>query len=119
MNKNVYIKKGQIVWCKLDGDGSEQKGLRPCVVVQNNIGNRYSPTTIVVPLTTRRTSKLLPTHLFIKGKDIGLDLDSIILTEQIRIIDKSKIINITDYGLSAYLIKELNRKMIISLDIIS
>lgn len=117
MNKS--IKKGQVVWCMLDGDGSEQQGLRPCVVVQNNTGNRFSPTTIVVPLTTRNNSKMLPTHLSIKSCEAGLGLDSTVLTEQIRIIDKKKIRSATKYKLSPYLIAEIDRKILISLGISS
>lgn len=70
--------------------GSEQGGIRPVIVVQNNIGNNKSPTTIVVPVTSRFRKPLLPTHVKIKGD--CLPKKSIALVEQMRTIDKSRII---------------------------
>lgn len=72
------------------GYSSEQGGIRPAVVVQNNIGNRYSPTTIVVPVTSRQTKAHIPTHVSIKGDCFSKK--SIALTEQVVTIDKRRII---------------------------
>lgn len=86
------IKKGDIYYASLNPIiGSEQSGNRPVVIVQNNIGNKYSPTVLIAPITSKVNSKPnLPTHIFIKknGKIIH---DSIILIEQIRVIDKQRL----------------------------
>jgi mRNA interferase MazF len=87
------IKRGEIYYAKLGASiGSEQGGTRPVLIVQNDVGNKYSPTTIVVALTTSRNKKKLPTHVLIRNnKRNGLNSDSTALCEQIRTIDKSKI----------------------------
>ena len=72
------------------GFGSEQGGIRPAVIVQNNIGNKYSPTTIVVPVTSRQTKAHIPTHVRIKGA--CFTKKSLALTEQVVTIDKRRII---------------------------
>ena len=69
---------------------SEQGGVRPAVIVQNNIGNKYSPTTIVVPVTSRQTKAHIPTHVRVKGA--CLTKKSLALTEQVATIDKRRII---------------------------
>jgi len=81
------IKRGEIYYIDLSPtQGSEQGGLRPCVIVQNDKGNEHAPTTIVVPLTTQSKRKL-PTHVSVReGKKLSLAL-----CEQIRTIDKSRI----------------------------
>lgn len=92
MTDKKEIEKGDIYYASLDPIiGSEQSGNRPVVVVQNNIGNKYSPTVLIAPITSKVNSKPnLPTHIFIKknGKIIH---DSIILIEQIRVIDKQRL----------------------------
>ena len=72
------------------GYGSEQGGVRPAVVVQNDIGNKYSPTTIVVPVTSRQTKAHIPTHVRIKGACFSKK--SLALTKQVVTIDKRRII---------------------------
>ena len=85
------IKRGDIYKADLSPVvGSEQGGIRPVVIVQNNMGNRYSPTIIVVPITTRLNKKNLPTHTKINNS--SLLKESIALMEQIRTIDKSRLI---------------------------
>ena len=85
------IKRGDIYKADLSPVvGSEQGGIRPVVIVQNNMGNRYSPTIIVVPITTRLNKKNLPTHT--KLNNSNLLKESIALMEQIRTIDKSRLI---------------------------
>ena len=87
------MKRGDIYYADLGNVvGSEQTGIRPVVVIQNNIGNRYSKTVIVLPVTSRNKNKL-PTHVSIAGNKYGLEKDSIILAEQIRTIDKSRLIS--------------------------
>lgn len=85
------IKRGQIYYCYLDGNrGSEQGGgLRPCLIIQNDKGNKFSPTTIIAPLTSRKTKANLPTHCWIKAE--GLPLTSLVELEQIRCIDKTRL----------------------------
>lgn len=69
--------------------GSEQKGVRPVLILQNDIGNKYSPTVLIAPISTKK-DKLLPTHVLIKQFD-KLRPDSIVMLEQIRVIDKSRL----------------------------
>ena len=71
---------------------SEQGGIRPVVVVQNDIGNRYSPTIIVLPITSELKKVNMPTHCMLrKSPDNGLSTDSMVLAEQVRVIDKSRL----------------------------
>lgn len=72
--------------------GSEQGGIRPVLVVQNNVGNTYSPTVITAAITSRDTKKKLPTHIGIKHRN-GLPKNSTILLEQVRTIDKARLKN--------------------------
>ena len=90
MERKYY--RGEMYFAQLgDGIGSEQKGRRPVVIIQNDIGNTYSPTLIVAAITSEIYGKpQLPTHCFLKA-DNGLQKDSYILLEQIRTIDKSRI----------------------------
>ena len=84
------IKRDEIYYVLLDDTiGSEQGGIRPCLVVQNDIGNIHSPTVIIVPLSTKPKNKL-PTHVKI-SKLCGLESDSIALAEQIRTVDKVRL----------------------------
>lgn len=86
----MLIKQGDIFYADLDPVvGSEQGGVRPVLVVQNNIGNRHSPTLVVLPLSTVKKNKL-PTHICIRNSKI-LPKDSVILAEQIRTIDRSRL----------------------------
>lgn len=84
------IIKGAMFYADLDPIiGSEQNGIRPVLVIQNDIGNKYSPTVLIAPISTKK-DKLLPTHILIKQFD-KLRHDSIVLLEQIRVIDKSRL----------------------------
>ena len=87
------IKRGQIWSANLDGIGSEQKGKRPVLIIQNDVGNKHSPTTIIAIITSRKTKAKLPTHHWIGcGNGTGLQVPSMIELEQIRTIDKSRLI---------------------------
>ncbi|WP_431785841.1 type II toxin-antitoxin system PemK/MazF family toxin [Paenibacillus lactis] len=72
-------------------DGSEQGGVRPICILQNDIGNKYSPTVLVAPMTTSKTKKRMPTHVSLKASEVGLEDDSTVLVEQMITIDKSKL----------------------------
>ena len=94
--------------------GSEQSGSRPVIVVQNNIGNKHSPTIIVVPLT-RKPKKPLPTHVVIP-KSNGLDRDSFVLTEQVRTLDRSRFSKYIGH-ISDDIMCKVNRVLSISMDL--
>lgn len=86
------IKRGELYYADLSPVvGSEQGGLRPVLVLQNDIGNKYSPTIIAAATTSRIDKARLPTHIELKKKDLCLPKDSVILLEQIRTIDKSRL----------------------------
>jgi len=89
----MEIKKGEILLVNFEPiRGSEQGRIRPALVVQNDVLNKFSPLTIVLPITSRVYEKEFPTNVFISKKESPLDKDSTILANQIRTIDKSRII---------------------------
>jgi len=86
------IKRGEIYFAQLNPViGSEQGGTRPVLVIQNDVGNQYSPTTIILAITSQINKAKLPTHVELDAKSYGLERDSVILAEQIRTIDKSRL----------------------------
>ena len=88
----MVIKRGDMFYADLSPVvGSEQGGIRPVLVIQNNIGNKYSPTVIVSAITSQLNKSKLPTHIELDSEEFGLKSDSIILTEQIRTIEKSRL----------------------------
>lgn len=90
----MNIFRGDILLADLNPfRGSEQGGTRPVVVVQNNIGNKFSPTIIVASITSKATKSQLPTHVNVKASYDGLVEDSIVMLEQMRTIDKTRIIH--------------------------
>ena len=89
----VDIKRGDIILVNLEPvKGSEQGGVRPCLIIQNDKGNKYSPLTIIAPLTSKKFTKEFPTNVSVVREDSGLNKDSTILLNQIKTIDKSRII---------------------------
>src|SRR3990167_10718555 len=89
----VNIKRGEIFLVDLEPiKGSEQGRVRPSLVIQNDTSNEYSPTTIIAPITSKIYSKEFPTNVQISKQDSGLDKESTILLNQIRVIDKLRII---------------------------
>ncbi|MPM51085.1 Endoribonuclease EndoA [bioreactor metagenome] len=89
---NVIVKRGDIFYADLSPVvGSEQGGVRPVLVIQNDIGNKYSPTIIVAAITSQINKAKLPTHIEISAEEYGLTKDSVILLEQIRTIDKKRL----------------------------
>ena len=88
----MVIKRGDMFYADLSPVvGSEQGGIRPVLVIQNDTGNKYSPTVIVSAITSQANKSKLPTHIELTSKEFGLKADSIILAEQIRTIDKSRL----------------------------
>ena len=88
----MNIKRGDIYYADLSPViGSEQGGLRPVLIVQNDVGNKYSPTVIAAAITSKMSKTKLPTHIDVIGENAGLAKDSIILLEQIRTIDKKRL----------------------------
>ena len=91
-DKMNNIRRGDIFYADLSPViGSEQGGLRPVLIVQNDVGNKYSPTVIAAAITSRMTKSKLPTHIDVFGEKVGLAKDSVILLEQIRTIDKKRL----------------------------
>lgn len=85
-------KRGEIYFAQLNPvQGSEQGGIRPVLIVQNDIGNMHSPTTIIVAITSQISKARLPTHVELRKDESGLERDSVVLTEQLRTIDKSRL----------------------------
>ncbi len=88
----MIVKRGDIFYADLSPVlGSEQGGVRPVLVVQNDIGNKFSPTVIIAAITSQINKAKLPTHLEITAEEYGLSKDSVILLEQIRTIDKKRL----------------------------
>ncbi|MAG79244.1 PemK family transcriptional regulator [Candidatus Pacearchaeota archaeon] len=103
----VGIKRGDIVIANLEPTkGNEQGGRRPVLIIQNNIGNNYSPTTIIAPITSNVFDKEFPTNVFVDKKDSKLNKNSTILLNQIRTIDKRRIIKKV-----GFLDNEINKKV--------
>ncbi|HLC73057.1 MAG TPA: type II toxin-antitoxin system PemK/MazF family toxin [Candidatus Nanoarchaeia archaeon] len=89
----MKVLRGDVVLANLEPVvGSEQGSIRPVLIIQNDTSNEYSPTTIIAPVTSRIYTKEFPTNVFVLKKDSKLDKDSTILLNQIRTIDKSRII---------------------------
>ena len=111
------IKRGQIYYADLSPViGSEQGGLRPVLIIQNDIGNRYSPTTIIAIITSRHTKAKLPTQYWLdKGKG-GLACDSMVECEQIRTIDKKRLKQLMG-TIGEQDQKEIDKKIRISLSV--
>ena len=88
----MNIKRGDIFYADLSPViGSEQGGLRPVLIVQNDVGNKHSPTVIAAAITSKLGKTKLPTHIDIPGVETGLTKDSVILLEQMRTIDKKRL----------------------------
>lgn len=88
----LVIRRGDIFYADLSPViGSEQGGIRPVLIIQNNVGNRHSPTVICAAITSKMNKAKLPTHIEISTKDYGIIRNSVILLEQIRTIDKQRL----------------------------
>jgi mRNA interferase MazF len=88
----LIVKRGDVFYADLSPVvGSEQGGVRPVLIIQNDIGNRFSPTVIIAAITAQIQKAKLPTHVEIEAKTHGMERDSVILLEQIRTIDKQRL----------------------------
>ena len=88
----MNIKRGEIYYADLSPVvGSEQGGIRPVLIVQNDVGNKYSPTVIAAAITSQRDKTNLPPHISVNADGCGLAKDSIVLLEQVRTIDKQRL----------------------------
>ena len=113
----MLVKRGVIFYADLSPViGSEQGGIRPVIIMQNDIGNRYSPTVIVAAITSQINKAKLPTHVEISSEEYGLNRDSVVLLEQIRTLDKrrlkEKIGHMTDSDM-----EKVNKALLISLSL--
>lgn len=114
----MVVKKGDIFFADLSPViGSEQGGVRPVIVIQNDVGNKYSPTVIVAAITSQINKAKLPTHVEIKAGDHGLNKDSVILLEQLRTVDKRRLKERIG-RMEAEAMKKVNEALVISLGII-
>jgi len=111
----LIVQRGEVYFADLSPVvGSEQGGVRPVLVIQNDIGNRFSPTVIVAAITAQIQKAKLPTHVEIKAEKHGFERDSVILLEQIRTLDKQRLTDkITK--LDAETMKKINHALEISL----
>lgn len=88
----MTVKRGDIYYADLSPVvGSEQGGVRPVLIIQNDVGNRYSPTVIAAAITSQQDKTKLPTHIKINANGCGLSRDSVVLLEQVRTIDKKRL----------------------------
>lgn len=88
----MIVKRGDIYYADLSPVvGSEQGGVRPVLIIQNDIGNKYSPTVIATAITSQINKAKMPTHIELDANEYGLSKDSVVLAEQIRTIDKQRL----------------------------
>ena len=88
----MIVKRGEIYYADLSPVvGSEQGGVRPVLIIQNNVGNKYSPTVIVAAITSQINKAKMPTHIEIDAQGYGLSKDSVVLLEQVRTLDKKRL----------------------------
>lgn len=111
----MEIKRGEIFFVNLNPiKGNEQGGARPCLVIQNDEGNKFSPTTIIAPITSKEFTKEFPTNVSISKGEGGLDKESVVLLNQIKTIDKRRIIKKIGF-LNNFLMKKVDEAIKISL----
>ncbi len=111
----MIVKRGEVYFADLNPVvGSEQGGQRPVLIVQNDVGNKYSPTVIVAAITAKISKAKLPTHVEVCKDEVGLLKDSVILLEQIRTIDKRRLIQKIG-SLTPDLMEKVDRSLMISL----
>ena len=113
------VKRGDIYFADLSPVvGSEQGGIRPVLVIQNDVGNKYSPTVIVSAITSQLSKAKLPTHIELSSAEYNLPKNSVVLLEQIRTLDKRRLkekITVIDEAK----MKEINKALLISLGFVS
>lgn len=115
----LNIRRGDIYYADLRPViGSEQGGVRPVLVIQNDMGNKYSPTVIVAAITSKLNKAKLPTHVELASDRYGIVKDSVILLEQVRTIDKSRLKERVCHLDTEALLK-INKALLVSLDLIT
>ncbi len=118
LRSEMIVKRGELYYADLSPViGSEQGGIRPVLVVQNDIGNKYSPTVIVSAITSKLNKAKLPTHIELPASKYGLEKDSVVLLEQIRTLDKQRLKEKIG-ELENYKMEEVNKAMLISLGVV-
>lgn len=86
------VKRGEVYYADLSPVvGSEQGGIRPVLIVQNDVGNKFSPTVIAAAITSQINKAKIPTHIEVKASEVGLPKDSVVLLEQLRTLDKRRL----------------------------
>ncbi len=114
----MIIRRGDIFFADLSPvRGSEQGGTRPVLILQNDIGNQYSPTTIIAAITSQITKAKLPTHIEMTTDVSGLEKKSVVLLEQVRTIDKSRLFEKVS-SLSKEMMGQVNKAVEISLGLV-
>lgn len=113
----MEVERGEIYLADLSPVvGSEQGGIRPVLIVQNNVGNKYSPTVIVVAITSKTFKTKIPTHVDFCAQDYGLTRNSLILCEQMRTIDKMRL-KLKLGKIEGHILKRINDALKVSLNI--
>ena len=113
----MVIKRGDIFYADLRPVvGSEQGGVRPVLIIQNDVGNRHSPTVICAAITSKMNKAKLPTHIEIDASEYGIEKDSVILLEQLRTIDKRRLKD-TVCHLDQGMLDRVNHALEISLEL--
>ena len=111
------MKRGDVFYADLRPVvGSEQGGVRPVLIIQNDVGNKYSPTVICAAITSKLNKAKLPTHIELEAKKYGLLKDSVILLEQLRTIDKQRLKDKVCH-LDEEIMKQVNLSLLISLEL--
>ena len=111
----MIVKRGDMFYADLSPVvGSEQGGVRPVLIIQNDMGNKHSPTVIAAAITSQTGKSKLPTHIEISPKESGLKTDSVVLTEQIRTIDKSRLKEKIGHIENEKIIEQLNNALGVS-----
>lgn len=111
----MVVKRGDMFYADLSPVvGSEQGGVRPVLIIQNDVGNKHSPTVIAAAITSQTGKSKLPTHIEIGSQNNGLKADSVILTEQIRTIDKSRLKEKIGHINDEHVMAELNNALGVS-----
>lgn len=114
----MIVKRGDVFFADLSPVvGSEQGGVRPVLIIQNDIGNRFSPTVIVAAITAKIQKAKLPTHVELSAEAHGFDRDSVVLLEQIRTIDKQRLTDKITH-LDEETMKKVNESLSISVGLI-
>ena len=111
------MKRGDVYYADLRPVvGSEQGGIRPVLIIQNDVGNRHSPTVICAAITSKMNKAKLPTHIELSNRQYDMDKDSVILLEQLRTIDKKRLKDKVCH-LDAKIMQKVNRALMISLEL--